>query len=151
MKALRHLWSSLSTRHVWGLAGTRVSSSRWFTPFSDVFINLFVFVRENVRFYAILSAYWPCGFQSFKSEKSNEGKRLKVSYLLPTAHSGHLKKFRNFEKVSCFSYNQTCLIAYQTNDTKRETAPVPENLHALNEMYINWKWLTLTFLELIIN
>lgn len=95
--------------------------------------------------------YWPCGFQSFKSEKSNEGKRLKVSYLLPTAHSGHLKKFRNFEKVSCFSYNQTCLIAYQTNDTKRETAPVPENLHALNEMYINRKWLTLTFLELIMN
>ena len=95
--------------------------------------------------------YWPHGFQSFKSEKSNEGKRLKVSYLLPTAHSGHLKKFRNFEKESCFSYNQTCLIAYQTNDTKRETAPVPENLHALNEMYVNWKWLTLTFLELIIN
>lgn len=104
-------------------------------------------MSDFTQFWALLSL-WLSEFQKREVERREA---IKVSYLLPTAHSGHLKKFRNFEKVSCFSYNQTCLIAYQTNDTKRETAPVPENLHALNEMYINWKWLTLTFLELIIN
>ena len=102
---------------------------------------------DFTQFWALLTLR----LSEFQKREVERSEAIEGFLSLTTAHSGHLKKFRNFEKVSCFSYNQTCLIAYQTNDTKRETAPVPENLHALNEMYINWKWLTLTCLELIIN